>query len=137
MSEFAERGCGRPIHVARDGGFVKVACGSRISAVCAYCAKVFRNDWKAIGRDGILNAPEGSVLYFVTLTAPSFGDVHKVPDESAPPRRCPCGRTHSAREDMHLRGVALDVDRYDYDGQVAWNYSCGPLWSNTVRVLRR
>ncbi|MDE0571798.1 hypothetical protein ON058_00010 [Demequina sp. B12] len=137
MAETLPRGCGRPVFVSRDGGRVKVNCGSRVNALCPYCASIFRNDWKAIGRDGIINAPEGSVLYFVTLTAPAFGRVHKVPDKGAPPRRCPCGLTHTAIADVHLRGVALNPSRYDYTGQVAWNYHCGPLWSNTMRALRR
>lgn len=137
MSERQPEGCNRPIRVRRGSGLVRVACGSRITARCAYCAALFRNDWKAIGRDGIINAPEGSVLYFVTLTAPSFGDVHKVPDEGAPPRRCPCGVVHTFRSDAHLRGVAINTHRYDYHRQVAWNYHSGALWSNTARVLRR
>ena len=75
-------------------------------------------------------------FFFLTLTAPSFGAVHRVPKraESAP-QRCRCGATHVA-DDVGLRGVPLDPGSYDYAGQVAWNRDAGVLWSNTVHRLR-
>ncbi len=75
-------------------------------------------------------------FYLLTLTAPSFGPVHRVPpSESAVVSRCACGVVH-ALADAGLRGVPLDPARYDYDGQVAWNRDSGVLWHRTQRRLR-
>ncbi|MRH28151.1 hypothetical protein GH740_02335 [Microbacterium sp. SYP-A9085] len=75
-------------------------------------------------------------FYLLTLTAPSFGRVHRVPREGGGrPDRCGCGATHTAR-DAALRGVPLDPATYDYAGQVAWNRDAGVLWDRTRRRLR-
>lgn len=58
--------------------------------------------------------------YLLTLTAPTFRRVHRVPrDGGKPPARCGCGAFHTARY-AGLRGVPLDPASYDYAGQVAW-----------------
>jgi RNase P subunit RPR2 len=130
-------GCGRPRLIpARSGrGFLTVRCGSRLKDLCPSCAALHLGDWKAIGRDGILHAPDGSVIYFVTLTAPAFGSVHKVMRPGKPPVRCVCGKTHDPVKDADLKGVAIDGGRYEYMRQVQWNYNAGRLWTNTARKL--
>tara|TARA_B100000513_G_scaffold183431_2_gene103487 strand:- start:55 stop:939 length:885 start_codon:yes stop_codon:yes gene_type:complete len=74
-------------------------------------------------------------FYLLTLTAPSFGRVHRVPKGETPVGVCGCGTRH-ALEDADLRGVPLDSSTYDYAGLVAWNRDSGVLWDRTRRRLR-
>ncbi len=129
-----ERGCSSPIK-ATSGIWVR--CGSRIKSRCPSCAELYRNDWAAIARSGVFDGPvEDFRFYLLTLTAPTFGRVHRVPrDGGKPPARCGCGAVHTAR-DAGLRGVPLDPVSYDYAGQVAWNRDSGVLWDRTRRALR-
>ncbi len=112
-------------------------CGSRIKNRCASCAELYRNDWAAIARSGVFDGPvEDFRFYLLTLTAPTFGRVHRVPrDGGKPPVRCGCGSVHTVK-DAGLRGVPLDPASYDYAGQVAWNRDSGVLWDRTRRALR-
>lgn len=126
------RGCARPFKTPSG---VWVRCGSRVKSRCASCAELYRQDWAAIARSGIFDGPaEHYRFYLLTLTAPSFGRVHRVP-RAGDGLRCGCGCVHSVA-DAAFRGVPLDFDAYDYDGQVAWNRDAGVLWTNTVRRLR-
>lgn len=126
-----QRGCSSPVKTTTG---VWVRCGSRIKSKCGSCAELYRSDWAAIARSGVF---DGSVeeyrFYLLTLTAPSFGGVHRVPREGT--AKCRCGRAHDAK-DAGLRGVPLDGDSYDYAGQVAWNRDAGVLWDRTRRRLR-
>ena len=72
--------------------------------------------------------------FFLTLTAPSFGLIHRVPRQGQ--RRCRCGGLHDS-DDGDFRGVAIDPDSYEYEGQVCWNRDCGVLWDRTRRRLER
>ncbi|MCG6493599.1 plasmid replication initiator protein [Kitasatospora sp. A2-31] len=70
---------------------------------------------------------------FVTLTAPSFGPVHRAGDcHPARRRHCQhggrhgCGLTHSG--DEPLIGQPLCADCYDYPGHVLWNATAPALW---------
>jgi hypothetical protein len=127
-------GCVRPFKT-KSGQFVR--CGSRVRSSCPSCAELYRGDWAAIARSGVFDARvERFRFYLLTLTAPSFGRVHRVPrSEGGRLTRCSCGVTHSAR-DASLRGVPLDPSRYDYASQVAWNRDAGVLWDRTRRRLR-
>ena len=72
----------------------------------------------------------------LTLTAPSFGRVHRVPRSAGERvRRCGCGALHTVG-DAVFRGVPLDPSTYDYAGQVAWNRDSGVLWDRTRKRLR-
>lgn len=125
-------GCGRPYRTASG---VLVRCGSRARSVCAACAEIYRGDWAAIARSGVFDPASGAFrFYLLTLTAPSFGRVHRVL-RSGQPRRCKCGETHGPG-DAEWRGVPLDAESYDYAGQVAWNRDAGLLWDRTRRRLR-
>ncbi|WP_314431232.1 replication initiator [Microbacterium lacticum] len=119
------RGCSSPIKTASG---VWMRCGARIKSRCASCAELYRNDWVAIARSGVFDGPvEHFRFYLLTLTAPTFGRVHRVPrDGGKPPARCGCGAFHTVR-DAGLRGVPLDPASYDYAGQVAWNRDSGVL----------
>lgn len=127
-------GCSRPYRL-KSGEYVR--CQSRLKSKCPSCAELYRGDWAAIARSGIFDAdPLAFRFYLLTLTAPSFGAVHRVPKhEGARVRRCGCGVLHSVA-DAELRGVPLDVAGYDYAGAVAWNRDSGVLWDNTRRRLR-
>lgn len=130
--EVAARGCEHPIYI-REGMWVR--CGSRVKSRCESCAELYRGDWAAIARSGVFDGPvQNYRFYLLTLTAPSFGEVHRVPKHgTAPP--CRCGVVHSV-EDVALRGVPLSFAAYDYAGQVRWNRDSGTLWTNTIRRLR-
>lgn len=135
MVERGASGCSWPFRV-RPGVFVR--CGSRVRSACESCAELYRGDWAAIARSGIFDGPVDQFsFYMVTLTAPSFGRVHRVPrsDDDEKPKRCRCGVVHTV-EDAALRGAPLDPERYDYLGQVAWNRDSGLLWDRTRRRLR-
>lgn len=126
-----ERGCSAPIKTATG---VWVRCGSRIKSKCGSCAELYRGDWAAIARSGVFDGPvEQYRFYLLTLTAPSFGGVHRVPREGS--ANCRCGSVHDAA-DAGLRGVPLDEGSYDYAGQVAWNRDAGLLWDRTRRRIR-
>jgi hypothetical protein len=125
------RGCSSPFKTTTG---VWVRCGSRIRSKCSSCAELYRGDWAAIARSGVFDGPvEDYRFYLLTLTAPSFGGVHRVPRDGS--ANCRCGRRHDAK-DAGMRGVPLDQSSYDYAGQVAWNRDAGVLWDRTRRRLR-
>lgn len=101
---------------------------------CESCAELYRGDWAAIARSGVFDpSVERFRFYLLTLTAPSFGRVHRVPRSAGGRRkRCGCGSVHDLA-DAALRGVPLDPSTYHYRGQVAWNRDAGLLWDRTRR----
>lgn len=111
-------------------------CGSRVKSQCESCSELYRGDWAAIARSGIFDGPvEQFRFYLLTLTAPSFGQVHRVPRTSQSTPVCGCGVRHTV-DDAGLRGVPLNPSTYDYAGQVAWNRDSGVLWDRTRRRVR-
>lgn len=131
--EVSARGCSRPVKLSSG---IWVRCASRVKSRCESCSDLYAKDWAAIARSGVFDGPvEQYRFYLLTLTAPSFGAVHRVPKTGVSNKRCRCGATHSAK-DAGLRGVPLDNTSYDYSGQVAWNRDSGILWTNTVRRMR-
>jgi len=127
-------GCVRPLEVS-PGVFVR--CGSRVKSQCPSCAELYRGDWAAIARSGIFDGPVERFRFFLlTLTAPSFGKVHRVPRTAGDAVGvCACGAAHTP-DDAGLRGVPLDPGSYDYAGQVAWTRDSGTLWDRTRRRVR-
>lgn len=91
--------CSRPVKTA-DGFLVR--CGSRRVAVCPSGAEMVRGDWAAIARSGVFDPPAGKRFrfYLLTLTAPSFGRVHSVPNAAKghESHRCRCGVRHTEAE---------------------------------------
>lgn len=135
----AEVVCAHPIQVVdRYGHRRLVRCGSRLAAWCPACLRLVVGDWSAIIRSGVYDPPKGETYewLFLTLTAPSFGRVHRVPRRPGSPQRCGCGRGHGP-DDGDLRGAPLDLETYDYDAQVEWNRDMGVLWDRTRRRLER
>jgi len=139
-------GCRRPV-VTRDratGRLVHGRCYSRAFASCPSCAGLIWGDRRAQLLEGLASA--GGRVAFVTLTAPSFGQVHRAEMggrsqasallHSRPAyAQCGCGRRHSSSS--ALVGTPLNADAYRYRQQVAWNSSVGPLWTLTLSALRR
>lgn len=127
-------GCSNPF---RTTSGLYVRCQSRLRSKCESCAELYRGDWAAIARSGVFDGPvERYRFYLLTLTAPSFGRVHRVPKGAASSVRvCGCGVRHSVA-DADLRGVPVDMAGYDYAGLVAWNRDSGLLWDRTRRRLR-
>jgi hypothetical protein len=131
-----------------------VACKDRRAAVCPSCSRLYRADaWQlvAAGIRGGKGVPHDVVTHpqlFVTLTAPSFGPVHRVATSSRKPCRprrntglCAHGRALSCRQrhseaDPDL-GEPLCAECFDYLGAVLWNAHVPRLWAATVHRLYR
>lgn len=127
-------GCSNPFRT-KSGLYVR--CQSRLRSKCESCAELYRGDWAAIARSGVFDGPvEHFRFYLLTLTAPSFGGIHRVPkDGGGRVPRCGCGVVHGLA-DGDLRGTPVDPAAYDYAGAVAWNRDSGVLWDRTRRRLR-
>jgi hypothetical protein len=127
-----------------DGVLLK-ACGSRRETLCPPCASLYRGDAFALVAAGIRGGkevPESVAEHpavLVTLTAPSFGAVHRRrSDGTCHPmgRRCPhgkalvCGYRHDKSDE--LLGQALCAECYDYEGAVLFNAGVSELWRRTT-----
>ncbi|MEU4494631.1 replication initiator protein RepSA [Streptomyces sp. NPDC023998] len=153
-------GCAQPVHLTgwsltRDkasgqilhtystqdepGGRLRVACGNRRASRCQPCAYLYAGDAYRLVRAGLsgddaMNIPAAvreRPRVFVTLTPPSFGRVHNIPDTG----RCHCGARH--RDGDPVLGSALDPSTYDYAGTVLFNNHAGELWHRFINRLRR
>jgi hypothetical protein len=159
-------GCRRPVRLSgkairmnRDGllpritfdtrslpdGVLLKACGSRRETLCPPCASLYRGDAFALvaaGLRGGKEVPETVAEHpavLLTLTAPSFGAVHRMrSDGSCHPtgHRCPHGRAlvcgdHHEESDERL-GQALCPRCYDYEGAVLYNAGVSELWRRTT-----
>ncbi|WP_405877466.1 replication initiator [Streptomyces sp. NBC_00005] len=127
-----------------------VRCRNRRATVCAPCSRLHAGDTFHLVRAGLLggkNVPatvRNRPRLFVTLTAPSFGPVHRA-GELCRPRRdggrcehgCPlsCGTVHTP--DASVVGQPLCPDCYDYMGHVLWHAHASKLWDRFVIDVRR
>ncbi|MEU7743222.1 replication initiator [Nonomuraea sp. NPDC049158] len=129
-------------------GQLLVRCGNRRASRCPSCAEVYRADTYQLIRAGLLGGkgvPEDVRTHprvFATLTAPSFGPVHRGPDKDGHSRPCHPRRSGPAcfqrhRADDERLGQPLDPDSYDYIGHVLWNAHAGELWRRFTIYLRR
>ena len=95
---------------AHSRGDLLVACKDRRAAVCPSCARLYQADaWHlvAAGIRGGKGVPPSVVAHpqlFVTLTAPSFGPVHRSAPAPGDARRLP---TPAERQALPARSVAL------------------------------
>ncbi|MFJ5027612.1 replication initiator [Streptomyces sp. NPDC088560] len=134
------------------GERLAVRCRNRRASVCEPCSRLHAGDTFQLVRAGLSGGkgvPEGvkdRPRLFVTLTAPSFGPVHRVLDgEFCRPRRddpcCEhgrrlgCGLVHTV--DDPLVGLPLCPDCYDYVGHVLWHAHAGRLWDRFTTAVRR
>ncbi|WP_314222974.1 replication initiator [Streptomyces zaehneri] len=134
------------------GERLAVRCRNRRASVCAPCAYLHAGDTYQLIRAGLSggkSVPEGvreRPRLFVTLTAPSFGAVHRFRNsERCRPRRdggtCEhgrpvgCGLVHT--EGDPALGRPLCADCYDYVGHVLWHAHAGRLWDRFTTAARR
>jgi len=131
-------------------------CGNRRASVCARCSATYQADSFQLlaaglrGGKGIPETVSAHPRLFVTLTAPSFGQVHSRKAQGLvvypchPYRqgaRCPhgkragCWQRHDA-DDPRL-GEPLCARCYQTGAQVLWNALAGRLWSRTTIYLYR
>lgn len=155
-----DRATGEVLHVfssaSQPYGRFAVGCRNRRESVCPPCAYLHHGDTYQLvvaGLAGGKGVPAGVVSHprvFATLTAPSFGAVHRATDPENPADRChprrdastcahgvpaTCYRRHVG--DDPVVGEPLCPACYDYPGAVLWNASVGALWDRFVRHVRR
>jgi hypothetical protein len=137
-------------------GSLLVACKDRRAAVCPACSRRYQDDaWHLVasgirGGKGVDPSVATHPQLFVTLTAPSFGAVHRGPTSAGVrqvcrPRRkteaCPHDVSHScfARHDADdsLVGEPLCAECFDYPAAVLWNAHVPRLWERTMHRLYR
>ncbi|NUP14765.1 MAG: replication initiation protein [Streptomyces sp.] len=130
-------------------GQLLVRCGNRRTSRCPACAETYRRDTFHLIRAGLLggdkNVPSTVRTHprvLATLTAPTFGPVHRGPakDGTSPvchPRRNGPSCFIRHQEGDPAIGQPLDPDTYDYIGHVLWNAHAGDLWRRFTIYLRR
>jgi hypothetical protein len=121
------------------------ACGTRRQTLCPPCASIYRGDAFALvvsglrGGKGIPEEVAHHPAVLLTLTAPSFGVVHRSTRDGTCHRSGPrcrhgvalrCGRRHTDSDP--LVGQAICPACYDYDGAVLFNASVSELWRRTT-----
>jgi hypothetical protein len=133
-----------------------VPCKDRRAAVCPSCSRLYQADaWQLVaagirGGKGVSPDVVEHPQLFVTLTAPSFGPVHRGPRRdgvSLPcrPRRkagtCAHGVALSCRihhdGDDPVVGEPLCTGCFDYVGAVLWNAHVPRLWVRTSLEIHR
>jgi hypothetical protein len=137
---------------------VLVACGNRRESRCPPCSERYRRDAYFLVAAGLSGSEEKGVstdvvshpLVFATLTAPSFGAVHRRIVDADGVRRCRVsGQADSCEHGVSMRcperhaaddpriGGALCPDCYDYEAATLWNANLGALWRRTITYLPR
>ncbi|MFJ9024393.1 replication initiator [Streptomyces sp. NPDC102259] len=127
-----------------------IRCRNRRATICPPCSRLHAGDTYHLVRAGLLggkNIPS-TVRHrprlFVTLTAPSFGPVHRA-GEVCRPRRdggtCEHGRSLGCGT-VHAPGVSavgqpLCTDCYDYTAHVLWHAHASKLWDRFIIDVRR
>ncbi len=129
-----------------------VACKDRRRAICPACSYLYKADAYIMAAAGLIGGKgiDESVLLhprlFVTLTAPSFGVVHRIThgQQCHPhPRVAHCVHGHSlvCRLQHHpgdaVLGSPICPHCFDYEGAVRWNAHANRLWNELVTRLRR
>ncbi|MFJ9894870.1 replication initiator [Streptomyces sp. NPDC091280] len=167
----ATGGCAHPVHLSgstttldgttgeilhhydtrtEPGERLLVRCRNRRATICPACSRLHAGDTYHLVRAGILGGKSipatirNRPRLFVTLTAPSFGPVHRA-GETCRPRRngsiCEhgrflgCGTVHAP--DASVVGQPLCADCYDYPGHVLWHAHASKLWDRFVIDVRR
>ncbi|MEU0492056.1 replication initiator [Nocardiopsis sp. NPDC006139] len=123
-------------------------CKNRRASRCPSCSEEYRADTFHLVRAGLVGGDKGVPAsvgvhprVFVTLTAPSFGAVHRGPGKDGRTRVChprrkgaACFKHHRAGDP--LIGQPLDHTAYDYLGHVLWHAHTGELWRRFTLYLR-
>ncbi|WP_344531109.1 replication initiator [Streptomyces albiaxialis] len=134
------------------GERLPVRCRNRRASVCEPCSRLHAGDTFHLMRAGLSggkSVPEAvreRPRLFVTLTAPSFGPVHRI-TQGGPcrPRRdggicvhglpLVCGLVHAEMDP--LVGTPVCAACYDYAGHVLWHAHAGRLWDRFTTAVRR
>ncbi|MGH3632025.1 MAG: replication initiator [Sciscionella sp.] len=137
-------------------GRFAVGCRNRRELVCLPCSYLHKGDTYQIvvsglvGGKGVPGEVASHPRVFATLTAPSFGAVHRASDPGDPVARCrvrrggggcahgvpvSCGARHEVRDPQV--GSPLCAKCYDYAGAVLWNASVGHLWRRVIVGMPR
>ncbi|QDQ11315.1 replication initiator [Streptomyces spectabilis] len=167
----ATGGCTHPIHLSgttttyetatgqvlrhydtRDepGERLLVRCRNRRATVCAPCSRLHAGDTYHLVRAGLIggkNIPttvRDRPRLFVTLTAPSFGPVHRTAERCRPRRHggvCehgrPLGCAAAHTPEAPLVGQPLCPDCYDYTAHALWHAHATKLWDRFAIDVRR
>lgn len=167
----ATGGCAHPVHLSgstttldattgeilrqydtrnEPGERLLIRCRNRRATICPACSRLHAGDTYHLVRAGLLggkNVPPAvrhRPRLFVTLTAPSFGPVHRAGERCRPRRdrdRCEhdrtlsCGAVHAP--DAAIVGRPLCTDCYDYTAHVLWHAHSSKLWDRFVIDVRR
>lgn len=141
-------------------GVTLVPCGNRRASVCPACSRTYARDTFELIRAGAVGGKTVPVsvaanpMLFVTLTAPSFGHVHRAAKPGQPAVRCRprdrvkvcehgrpigCMATHTGSDGAtdSLVGQPICVDCYDYEGHIVWQWWAPELWRRFTIDLRR
>ncbi|MGK4582562.1 replication initiator [Kitasatospora sp. HPMI-4] len=125
---------------SEPGGRLAVRCRNRRATRCQPCSWEHSGDTFHLVRAGLSGGkgvPASVAAHprlFITLTAPSFGPVHRsgTCHPAGRPGRCPTGNRHSCGqhhpEGDPLIGQPLCPTCYDYVGHVLWNSAAPTLW---------
>ncbi|MDJ0341388.1 plasmid replication initiator protein [Streptomyces sp. H10-C2] len=151
-----DAGTGEVLHhydtSGEPGERLMVRCRNRRQTVCAPCSRLHAGDTFHLVRAGLIGGKSVPAevrdrpRLFVTLTAPSFGPVHRATDgQRCRPRRdggdCEhgrpigCGLVHTVPDPS--AGQPLCRDCYDYTAHVLWHAHAGELWARFTRAVRR
>ncbi|MFB7497343.1 replication initiator [Streptomyces sp. NPDC056161] len=167
----ATGGCSRPVHLSgstttldgttgeilhhydtrnEPGERLLIRCRNRRATVCPACSRLHAGDTYHLVRAGLLggkNVPAAvrdRPRLFVTLTAPSFGPVHRAGERCRPRRgggTCehgrPLGCSAVHAPDASAVGQPLCPDCYDYTAHVLWHAHASKLWDRFVIDVRR
>ncbi|HET9648220.1 MAG TPA: replication initiator [Microlunatus sp.] len=132
-------------------GVTYVRCGNRRAERCLACSRLYARDLFQLIRSGVCGGKTvpatvaDNPLVFATLTAPSFGQVHRHTRSGVcrpgPPSWCRHGRPLICR-DLHphtdqLLGQPLCPDCYDHTSQIIWQWWSSELWRRFTINLRR
>lgn len=135
-------------------GAIPVRCMNRRATRCVSCSRLYAGDAFHLlraglsGGKGVPDTVSTHPLVFATLTAPSFGPVHRRPNPDRPndvcrvrrsKPRCPHGVTMTCKQ-RHtpgdvLIGQPLCIACYDYPGHVLWNAGASALWARMIDFL--
>lgn len=135
-------------------GAVPVRCMNRRASRCGPCSKLYRGDAYHLacsgmaGGKGVPEAVSKNPQVFVTLTAPSFGAVHRVCSKTDAKDRCRarhgapvcehgnplfCAARHAPGDDAI--GTPLCPQCYDYAGHVLFNNLASKLFKALMDTL--
>ncbi|WKX09890.2 replication initiator [Streptomyces sp. NL15-2K] len=167
----ATGGCSHPVHLtgsttvldgttgeilhhydtrSEPGERLLIRCRNRRATICPACSRLHAGDTFHLVRAGLIggkNVPatvRTRPRLFVTLTAPSFGPVHRTGEQCRPRRdrgTCDhgrslgCGAVHDAADP--LVGQPICPDCYDYTAHVLWHAHASKLWDRFVIDVRR